>query len=264
MTDQGLAAYQPPKLPDIKRISISDVRGALKLGWADFKKAPMLGLVFGGFYALGGLAIWAGLMVYQMPWMIIPLAIGFPLIGPFVAVGLYEVSRRLVAGKPLIWRDIFLVMLGQRERQLGWMAFVLLFIFWIWIYQVRLLMAIFLGFKSFSTIGDFVAVVTTTPEGLGFLLVGTIVGGLISFLLFSATIVSMPLLMEREIDFVSAIVLSFKAVRENFVPMLSFALIVGVLTLLAMLPAFLGLLVVLPLLGHATWHLYRQLVADTD
>jgi uncharacterized membrane protein len=260
MTDQGLAAYQPPKLPDINSITFSDVRLALRLGWLDFKAAPLLGIIFGGFYALGGLAIWAGLMIYQMPWMIIPLAIGFPLIGPFVAVGLYEISRRLMAGKPLVWRDIFLLMLGQRERQLGWMAFVLLFIFWVWIYQVRLLMALFLGFKSFSTIGDFLNVVATTPEGLGFVAVGTIVGGLISFSLFSATVVAMPLLMEREIDFVSAIVFSFKTVRENFVPMLVFALIVGSLTLIAMVPAFLGLVVVLPVLGHATFHLYRRVV----
>ena len=262
MTDQGLEAYQPPKLPDVKKISFDDVRGALRAGWADFKKAPMLGIIFGGFYALGGIAIWAGLMIYQMPWMIIPLAIGFPLIGPFVAVGLYEVSRRLIAGKPLVWRDIFLVMLGQRERQLGWMAFVLLFIFWMWIYQVRMLMAIFLGFMSFSTITDFLVVVTTTPQGLGFLLVGTMVGGLFAFLLFSATVVAMPLLMERDIDFVSAIVLSFKAVRENFVPMIGFALIVGGLTLVSMIPAFLGLIIVLPLLGHTTWHLYLRLIAQ--
>jgi len=260
MSDQGLQAYQPPKIPSVKTIGFSDVRAALRAGWQDFLKAPMLGMFFGGFYAVGGLAIWAGLMVYNMPWMIIPIAIGFPLVGPFVAVGTYEVSRRLLANEPLVWREIFLLMLGQRERQLGWMAFVVLFIFWIWIYQIRLLMALFLGFKSFASLGDFIQVVTSTPEGLGFLAVGTIVGALVSFSLYAATVMAMPLLMAREIDFVSAIIVSFNAVRASFFPMLGFALIVGGLTLLAMVPVFLGLVVVLPFLGHATWHLYTRVV----
>ncbi|WP_299343922.1 DUF2189 domain-containing protein [uncultured Maritalea sp.] len=260
MSDQGLEAYQPPKLPSVRTIHFSDVRAALLAGWQDFKKAPLLGLFFGGFYAVGGLAIWAGLMVYNMPWMIIPLAIGFPLVGPFVAVGTYEVSRRLLAGEPLVWRQIFFLILGQRERQLGWMAFVVLFIFWIWVYQIRLVMALFLGFKTYSSLGEFLSIVTTTPEGLGFLAVGTIIGALISFSLFAATVVAMPLLMARDIDFVSAIIVSFNAVRINFLPMLGFALVVGGLTLVAMLPAFMGLLVVLPVLGHATWHLYTKVV----
>ncbi len=260
MSEQGLQAYQPPKLPSVNVIRFADVREALGAGWQDFKQAPALGLFFGGFYAIGGLAIWAGLMVYNMPWMIIPLAIGFPLLGPFVAVGTYEVSRRLLAGKPLVWREIFFLILGQRERQLGWMAFVVLFIFWIWVYQIRLVMALFLGFKSYATLGDFVVQVTTTPEGLGFLAVGSLIGALISFSLFADTVVSMPLLMAKDIDFVSAIIVSFKTVRANFFPMLGFAIIVGALTLLAMLPAFLGLLVVLPVLGHATWHLYTRVV----
>lgn len=263
MSEQGLQAYQPPKLPSVKIIQFADVREALSAGWQDFKQAPALGLFFGGFYAIGGLAIWVGLMVYNMPWMIIPLAIGFPLLGPFVAVGTYEVSRRLLAGKPLVWREIFFLILGQRERQLGWMAFVVLFIFWIWVYQIRLVMALFLGFKSYATLGEFVAQVTTTPEGLGFLAVGSVIGALISFSLFAATVVSMPLLLAKDIDFVSAIIVSFKAVRANIFPMLGFAIIVGALTLLAMLPAFLGLLVVLPVLGHATWHLYTRVVEQS-
>jgi len=260
MSDHGLAEYQPPKLPSVKKIEFTDVQASLKAGWKDFLQAPMFGLAFGGIFVVGGLLILAALTVYDMPWMIIPVAIGFPLIGPFVAVGLYEVSRRLIAGQPLVWREIFFLILGQRERQLGWMAFVVLFIFWIWIYQVRLLMALFLGFKSYGSIGDFATMVLTTPEGIGFLIVGTIVGAAVSFSLYAATVMAMPLLMAREIDFVSAIIISFKAVRENFFPMIGFALIVGVLTLLAMLPAFLGLLIVMPLLGHATWHLYRRVV----
>lgn len=247
-------------LPRIRRLAPGDIAGCLRAGMTDFRKAPLYGLFFGGFYFLGGMFILASLRIFGMPWMIIPVAIGFPLIGPFIAVGLYEVSRRLAAGEPPEWRGVLTVMLKQRERQLGWMAFVVLFIFWIWIYQVRLLLAIFLGFKSFSGVGAFLTVVTTTPEGLGFLLAGTIVGAVLAMVLFSATVISIPLLLDREIDLVSAIITSFRTVIENPVAMIGWGIVVTLLAMFAMLPVFAGLPIVLPVLGHATWHLYRLAV----
>jgi uncharacterized membrane protein len=248
--------YQPPKLPEIRSITPGIIIAALRAGVRDFLRAPWFGLFFGGIYAAGGLLILASLTVFDMPWMILPVAIGFPLVGPFVAVGLYEVSRRLAAGKPLVWSEVLLAVFRQRERQLGWMAFVVLFIFWIWIYQVRLLLALFLGFKTFSTIGAFAEMVVTTPEGFGFLAVGTLVGAFLAFVLFSATVIAMPLLLDRELDFVTAMIVSFKTVLKNPVAMIGWGITVTGLAIVAMAPAFLGLLVILPVLGHATWHLY--------
>ncbi len=230
-------------------------------GWRDFTRAPLIGLFFGAIYAVGGILMLILLQVYHQPWWIIPIAVGFPLIGPFVAVGLYEVSRRLAAGQPIVWREVLAIVLEQRKRQVSWMAFVVLFIFWMWLYEVRLLLAIFLGFKSFSSIDAFVTVVTTTPEGIGFLAVGTLVGALLSFVLFCTTVVAIPLLLDRETDLITAIIASFRAVLRNPAPMLGWGLVVAALTILALLPAFLGLLVVLPVLGHATWHLYARVVA---
>jgi len=130
----------------------------------------------------------------------------------------------------------------------------------VWMYQVRLLVALFLGLKSFSTLVGFIDIVLHTPEGMRFLAVGHVVGAVLYAVLFTVTVVSIPLLLDREVDFVTAIITSVKAVMKNPVVMLGWALLVLALTALALLPAFLGLLVVLPVLGHATWHLYQKLV----
>lgn len=250
-----------PRAPQINAVTPGDVVAALKSGIADFRRAPMFGLFFGGIYAAGGLAILFFLYQIEKPWLIFPIAIGFPLIGPFVAVGLYEVSRRLAAGQPLEWRGVLSVVLQQRERELSWMAFVVLFVFWVWLYQIRLLTAIFLGFKSMSSIPAFLEVVTGSGEGVAFLAVGTVIGGLLALVLFSTTVIAIPLLMEREYDFVTAIITSVTTVMRNPVAMLGFGLAVTILAIAAMIPVFLGLLVVLPVLGHATWHLYRKAIA---
>lgn len=259
-TDETVTVPGRPPALKINSISFADVKAALAAGLGDFRRAPLIGLFFGGIYAAGGIAIWLLLTVYHEPWWIIPIAVGFPLIGPFVAVGLYETSRRLEAGQPLHFGEILGVILAQRKRQVGWMAFVVLFIFWMWLYEVRMLLAIFLGFQSFSTIQAFLNVVTGTAEGIGFLALGTAVGAGISFVLFCATVVAIPLLLDRDIDLVTAIITSFKAVFQSPAPMIGFGLIVVALTFLALAPLFLGLLVALPVLGHATWHLYTRVV----
>lgn len=261
-TSEESVAFTPrPPAVKINTISFADVKAALAAGWRDFLKAPLIGLFFGGIYAAGGIAIFLLLKVYHEPWWIIPIAVGFPLIGPFVAVGLYETSRRIAAGEPLNFGEILTVILAQRKRQVAWMAFVVLFIFWMWLYEVRMLLAIFLGFKSFSSIPAFIDIVTSTPEGIGFLAVGTGVGAAISFVLFCTTVVGIPLLLDRELDLITGIIYSFKAVLQNPVPMIGFGILVVALTFLAFVPMFLGLLVVLPVLGHATWHIYKAVVA---
>ena len=262
MTEQNApAAYQPPKMPEVRSITLADVKDALRAGVTDFARAPLFGLFFGAFYAAGGLFILAALTVFDTAWMIIPVAIGFPLIGPFIAVGLYEVSRTLARGELLNWNKVLLVVFRQKDRQLGWMAFVVLFIFWIWIYQVRLLLALFFGFKTFSSVGDFLTLTTTTGEGLGFLFTGTLVGAFLAFVLFSSTVIAMPLLLDRDIDFVSAMITSFKTVFKNPVPMIGWGIIVTALAIIALLPAFFGLLFILPILGHTTWHLFTRAIA---
>ncbi|WP_374620647.1 DUF2189 domain-containing protein [Devosia sp.] len=254
MTDVPSGAV--PRAPKLRAIAWRDIVAALRLGIRDFARAPLYGLFFGGVFALGGVAIFLFLGVLDAPWMIIPIAIGFPLVGPFAAAGLYEVSRRLARGEPLTWKGVLVTVFRQRERQLGWMAFVVLFIFWVWVYQVRILLAIFMGFSAPSTLDRFLTVVLTTQSGLTFLAVGTLVGLVLALILFSATVVAMPLLLDTELDFVTALITSFQSVARSPLPMLGWGVTVTALTLLALAPAFLGLVVIMPVLGHATWHLY--------
>ncbi len=259
MEQQALDRGSLPKL-QINPLSMQDVRAAFADGWRDFRAYPAFGLFFGAIYALGGIFIAVMLTHYHLPWMIIPVAIGFPLIGPFIAVGLYEISRRNQRGEAVGWKAILAEVFRQRERQLSWMAFVVLFIFWIWIYQIRLLMALFLGFRIPATLDAFANVVLTTPQGLLFLAIGTVVGAVLAMILFTATVISMPLLLDHDVDFVTAMLTSMRTVIENPAPMLAFGLVVAALAFAALLPLFLGLLVVLPVAGHATWHLYRRAI----
>ena len=252
--------YRPAKMPVIQNINMGDIAASLKEGIADFRHAPLYGLFFGGIYTAGGLIILWLLTTVDRGWMIIPIAIAFPFIGPFVAVGLYEISRRRAANIPLQWGEILSVIIAQKERQFGLMAFAIMCIFWIWIFQIRLLLALFLGFQSFPSVFAFAKVLTTTPEGIGFLLVGSAIGAVLALVLFCTTVIAIPLLLDRDIDVISAIITSFQSVFKNPVVMIGWGITVAILAILALLPFFLGILIVFPILGHATWHLFEKTI----
>jgi uncharacterized membrane protein len=246
--------------PVVRRIHASDIAEALALGLRDFQAAPLFGLAFGALYAAGGVIIVLSLTAFGMVYLAYPLAAGFALIGPFVAIGLYEVSRQRQLGHKPSLRDIWSAVTSRGE--IGWMAFVTLFVFIIWMYQVRLLIALLLGLNaSFSSLAQFITVVLTTNEGLLFLAIGNCVGAALSLVLFSLTVVSFPLLLDREVDFVTAMITSVRAVVTSPGPMIGWAAVIVLLLAVSALPYFLGLIVTLPVLGHATWHLYRRIVA---
>ena len=245
--------------PVVRPIAAADIAEALGQGLRDFQAMPLLGLMFGGLYVAGGVLIVLSLTAFGMVYLAYPIAAGFSLIGPFVAIGLYEMSRRREAGQPVTLGAIWSAVRSRSE--LGWMAFVTLFIFLVWMYQVRLLIALILGINaSFSSIQQFITVVLTTSEGLLFLAVGNAIGAAMSLILFSLPVVSFPLLLDRDVDFVTAMVTSVRAVVTSPVPMIGWAAVIVVVLMVSSVPYFLGLLVTLPVLGHATWHLYRRIV----
>ena len=153
-----------PPLPSngVNRVTADDITAALKAGFSDFLARPFMSGFFGLFYAVFGLLIVWCLVWLGAIWMIIPAAVGFPLVAPFAAAGLYEMSRRLQNEQPFGWSDILSVMANQRKREMGWMAFVTLFIFWVWMYQVRLWLAIILQNPSKSEKDESCRVITST------------------------------------------------------------------------------------------------------
>jgi uncharacterized membrane protein len=249
--------------PAVRAASVADIRAAFEAGIRDFMAAPVFGLFFGAIYWLGGLMLLTLPSYFGYVWAVFPLAAGFALIGPFVAVGLYEVSRRRETGEPLTWPLVLQAVWFQGGRELSWMAFVTLFIFLIWMYQVRLLYALFFGFASLDPL-LFVQQLFTTADGLIFLAIGTCVGAILALVTFSITLVSFPLLLDRDVDWITAMITSLRVVRESPRVMLGWGLVTAVVMFVAMLPAFAGLLLVLPLWGHATWHLYRRLVVPAN
>ena len=253
----------PPQQANLKvnKVTTDDIIASLKAGFSDFLARPFMSGFFGLFYAVFGiLLIWI-LVGLGKIWMIIPAIVGFPLIAPFAAAGLYEMSRRLQKQERFGWADILAVMANQRKREMGWRAFVTLFVFWVWVYQVRLWLAIILQDASFSDLDGFLNTVFFTAQGWTFLAIGTCVGAFLSAVLFSVTVVAMPMLLDRETNFVSAMIVSVRVVRENPAVMLTWAAIISVTMLLSLVPAFLGLIFTLPILGHTTWHLYQRVVS---
>ncbi len=263
-TPPGNLTPQQQAEPQVNTITADDITASLKAGFADFLARPVMSGFFGLFYAVFGiLFVWCLVWLGHI-WMIIPAVVGFPLVAPFAAAGLYEMSRRLQKDESFGWSDILTVMADQRKREMGWMAFVTLFIFWVWMYQVRLWLAIILQDASFSDFDGFSRIVFFTPEGWTFLAIGTCAGAFLCAVLFSVTVVAMPMLLDRETNFVSAMLTSIRVVTENPVVMLSWAAIISVTMLLSLVPAFLGLIFTLPILGHTTWHLYQRAVSPVE
>jgi uncharacterized membrane protein len=250
----------PPAVPEVNELDLTDLRASLALGWQDFRRAPLLGAGFSAVYVLGGWLIWWAMTTKGQVWWTLPASAGFPILGPFIACGFYEISRRLEAGEPLIASEIFGVIFRQKDRQVPAMAAVIVVYFLFWNFLSHMIFALFLGNATMTNVSSSLEVFLT-PDGLMMLAFGTAVGAAFAMLLFSLTVVSLPMLLDREVDFVTAMLTSFALVRENPRVMLGWGALIAVCLFLGMVPGFLGLFVVLPLFGHASWHLYRRAVS---
>lgn len=254
---QAPPAAPLPPAQVVDYLSMGDLARVLGAGWRDFLAMPQFGLFFGGIYVLTGLFIgYVALTGGELAWLI-PAIAGFPLVAPFIAVGLYEASRRREAGEPLSWRGVLGALKGHGDDQILSMGVIVFVAFSFWMIVAH---AIFAIFMAESGLGGESLAAFLTPAGLGMLAVGSVVGGIMALAFYAMTVISLPMLVDRKVDFLTAIIASFKVMRSNLAIMLLWAMVIAALLFVAMIPAFLGLLVVLPVLGHATWHLYRCVV----
>jgi uncharacterized membrane protein len=235
----------------------------LAAGWRDMWSAPQISLLYGGAFTVVSAALSLGLLAGGVASIVLALAAGFLLIGPAVAVGLYEVSRRLENEQSLRLGDLLKQGL-KAPGQLGFFGAVLAFVYVVWVQLAFLLFMLFFGARPLPPASEFVAALLLTTHGLGLLVTGTIVGGLLAALVFAISVISVPLLMTQRIDAATAVSTSLRAVWLNPQPMALWAVLIAGFMAVGLASLFVGLVIAFPLIGHATWHAFRDLVRVAD
>jgi uncharacterized membrane protein len=246
--------------PVIRTIGLSDLHRALQLGWEDFKAVPSHAVILCVIYPVLGLVIARTVLGYAVLPLLFPLAAGFALLGPFAALGLYELSRRRENGEEAsAWNAIDVFRSPSFGAMLG-LGVLLLALFVTWIATAQAIYIAAFGYQTAAGIPDFAERVLTTPQGWWLIVAGCGVGFLFALVALCISVVSFPLILDRHAGAGDAMVTSLRAVAKNPWPMAVWGLIVAVLLVAGSLPFFLGLAIVIPLLGHATWHLYREVI----
>lgn len=244
----------------VRKIGLSDLSDALRLGWEDFKAVPSHAIILCVIYPVLGLVLFRMVLGYSVLPLLFPLAAGFTLIGPFAALGLYELSRRRERGEEAAaWHAIHVLRAPSFGAMLE-LGALLLVLFVTWIATADAIYIATFGHAPAASIPDFASRVLTTPIGWLLIIVGCGIGFLFAVVALCVSVVSFPLMLDRHTTAIDAIRTSLRAVMKNPIAMAAWGLIVAVLLVIGSLPFFVGLAVVLPVLGHATWHLYRKVV----
>jgi len=244
----------------IRKIGLSDLSEALRLGWEDFKAVPSHAIMLCVIYPVLGLVLFRMVLGYSVLPLLFPLAAGFTLIGPFAALGLYELSRRRERGEEAAAWDAVHVLRAPSFGAMLELGTLLLVLFIVWIATADAIYIAAFGNAPAASIPDFATRVLTTPQGWSLIIVGCGVGFLFAVVALCVSVVSFPLMLDRHATAIDAIRTSLQAVRKNLFTMAVWGLMVAMLLVIGSLPFFVGLAIVLPVLGHATWHLYRKVV----
>lgn len=255
-----LHAVATPPAPSVRTLDAHDLNAALREGMADFREKRGDILLIGLLYPLiGFMTVLAVKGDYF--WIVFPLLAGVSILGPLAATGFYELARRREDGQDSSWWHFLDVARGPAFDSIAVVAGVLFALFGAWVVAAAIVYSAFFGGEIWASPGDFLAAVLTTPRGWGMILVGNLVGFCFAVAALALSVVSLPMLIDRDVGAGNAMATSIALVRRNPATMARWGLTVAGLLVLGSLPLFMGLAVVLPWLGYATWHLYRRGVA---
>ncbi|CAH2404005.1 DUF2189 domain-containing protein [Mesorhizobium ventifaucium] len=247
--------------PKVRRITTADLMDVLRLGVEDFWAKPSHYVFMCLIYPVVGLILaqWTTSGAYAIQ-LLYPLMSGFALLGPFAAIGLYEISRRRELGMDTSWWHALEVRHSPALPAIAVIGIMLVALFLLWLFAAQSIYTSLFGAQPPASIGAFVREVLTTPKGWTLILFGNAAGFVFAAIVLATTVVAFPLLLDRDVGAVSAIETSARAVMTNPLQMALWGLMVAVLLVIGSIPLFAGLAVVMPVLGHATWHLYRRVV----
>lgn len=261
VTDTASPQIAPVRREKVRAVTMAQVLGWVAAGWRDTWAAGRLSLLYGGAFVVAGLALTGGLALAGMEYLITPLVEGFMLVAPLLALGLYEISRRLERGEPLEWRPILLC---WRPNRFHMMTAGLIYMLYLMIWA-RLAVIIFaVCLPNQPTDWRSLMEVLPTLDGLAFIITSTIFGGVLATIAFTTNVVTLPAMLDRHTDFFAGAALSIMAVARNPGPMLLWAALLAGITGLGLALGLVGLVVALPVAGHASWHAYRDLVVPEE
>ena len=249
-----------PAIPGVRRIGLTDLRIALVKGMDDFRAFPSHAIFLSLIYPFVGLFIWSLMVRYDVLPLLFPLIAGYALVGPFAAVGLYELSRRRELALDSEWQHAFDVFQSPAKWSIFALGVLLLVIFGTWLGAAHTIYVRTMGDTPLLSVGVFAQKVLHTRSGLELILVGNGVGFVFAVVTLAVGVVSFPLVLDRKVDAVTAIITSVRSVLVNPLAMAAWGIIVAALLIVGSIPFLFGLAVAMPVLGHATWHLYRRVV----
>lgn len=254
------AAPLEGRLPAARRITPEDLSWALRQGWDDFNAKRGDILILALIYPVVGLLVFATVADVDAFALAFPLAAGLSIMGPAVASGFYEIARRREEGEPATWRHFFDPWRGRAGAPLAFMTLGLGAVFVLWVAAAWGIYSALFGDQPGLGVADFLVQVLTTPRGWALVMVGNVVGAMFAAVVLAASAVSFPMLVDRDTNAAAALANSLRTTAANPGAYLRWGLIVGVLLAAGSIPLFVGLAVVLPVLGYATWHLYTRAV----
>jgi len=245
-------------IPRVNEISLESPWEWITKGWEDLKRAPKFSLTYGAFFALVSVLLTTGLLAEGLFFIVPPLVAGFFLVAPMLGIGLYQISENLEEGQQVEYCQA-LKAWKRNEYQLGAMAVVLVMVMLVWMLAALIVFALFFD-NPVPTWENFIPQVFLSGENNGFVAAGILTGAAIAAFTYCISAITVPMLMDRQVDVVTAMRTSVEAVKKNWQPMSLWAALIVMFVGIGILTYYIGLIVAMPLVGHATWHAYRDLV----